>query len=112
MRQPSLNRVGNTANVVPFHLSFNIFDFPELVTQFHHRETNHTGIETKGSPDSHLDWPRGVKAHDKVLAVCIPGLVLRGGLGQSEGAPVGVAADYAAGPEDLDTRITGDSSIY
>lgn len=38
--------------------------------------------------------------------------MLRGGLGQSEGAPVCVAADYAAGPEDLDTSITRNSSIW
>lgn len=35
--------------------------------------------------------------------------MLRGGPGQSEVAPVCVAADYAAGPEDLDTSVTGDS---
>lgn len=44
-----------------------------------------------------------------MVTVCIPGLMLRGGPGQSEVAPVCVAADYAAGPEDLDTSVTGDS---
>lgn len=32
-----------------------------------------------------------------------------GGFGESEGAPVCVAADYAAGAEDLDAGIFGDS---
>lgn len=37
--------------------------------------------------------------------------MLRGGLGQAEGTPVRVAADYAARSENLNTGITGNSGI-
>lgn len=41
------------------------------------------------------------------MAVCIPGLVLRGGPGQAEGTPVGVAAYNAARSKNLNAGITG-----
>ena len=103
--------IGETASIPPLNLPFDILDFFELVAYLHDGETNHSGIETKRSPDSSLHWTRRVEAHDEVLAIRIPGLVLRGRSGQSEGTPVGVAADYAARPEDLNTGITGDSGV-
>jgi hypothetical protein len=39
----------------------------------------------------------------------VPGLMLRCGLREAKDAPVGVSADDAAGAEDLDACITGDS---
>lgn len=108
---PLFESVGNVAVIIPFNLPSHILDLLELVTELHHRETNHPWVETEGSPDGRLHWPRCVESHDEVVTVCIPGLMLRGGPGQSEVAPVCVAADYAAGPEDLDTSVTGDSVI-
>ncbi len=52
---------------------------------------------------------RGVEAHDEVVAAGVQLLVLAVGLGEEEGAPVGNAADYAAGVEDEGAGCFGDS---
>lgn len=44
------------------------------------------------------------------MTLSVPGLMLRSRLGQTEGSPVCVAADDAAGAEDLDSSVTGDSA--
>lgn len=54
----------------------------------------------------------GVEAHDEVVTFGVSGLVFRGDPGQAEGAPVGVAANDAAGADDLGASITGDSANY
>lgn len=100
-----------TAEVVPLDLPIDILNFLKLVAQLHNRETNHPRVETECSSDRRLNWPRGIEAHNEVVAVGIPGLMFRGGLGQAEGTPVRVAADYAARSEDLNTGITGNSGI-
>lgn len=46
-----------------------------------------------------------------MVSVGVSGLVFRGRLWESEGAPVCVASDYAAGAEDLEAGITGDSGL-
>jgi hypothetical protein len=50
-----------------------------------------------------------IKSHDKVMAVCIAGLVFRCGLGEAKDAPVGVAANNTAGAEDEGTGVAGDA---
>lgn len=106
-----LERIRKKADIAPFNLPIDIFDFFKLLTQLHNRKTNHSRIETEGSSNSHLDGSRSIKAHDEVMAVCIPGLVLRGRPGQAEGTPVRVAAYDAARSKDLNSGITGNSSI-
>lgn len=103
--------VGNVAVIIPLDLPSHILDLLELVAEFHHRETNHPRVKTEGSPNGRLHRPRCIESHDEVVTICIPGLMLRGGPGQSEGAPVRVAADYAARPENLDTSVTRNSVI-
>lgn len=44
-----------------------------------------------------------------MVAVGITGLVFRRGSGQTEDAPVGESADYAAGAQDEGAGITGDA---
>jgi hypothetical protein len=56
-----------------------------------------------------LNGAGGVEAHDEVVAFAVASLVLGGDLGQTERAPVGEAADDAAGSNNLDTGVTGDS---
>ena len=106
---PLFESVGNVAVVIPFDLPSHILDLFKLVAELHHRETNHPWVKTERSPDGRLHWPRCVESHDEVVTICIPGLMFRGGPGQSKVAPIRVAADYAAGPEDLNTSVAGDS---
>lgn len=77
-------------------MALHVLDILKFVAQLHHRESNHPGIEAEGSSDGGLDGAGGVEAHDEVVAFTVPSLVFRGGLGESEGAPVVVAADDAA----------------
>lgn len=44
------------------------------------------------------------------MALAVSSLVLGGDLGQTEGTPVGEAADDTAGSDDLGTGVTGDSA--
>ena len=44
-----------------------------------------------------------------MVAISVSGLMFCGNLGKTEGAPVGVSADDAAGADDLGTGVTGDS---
>lgn len=103
--------VGGTdvARLVPLNIPFDIFDVLELVTQFDDGKVDHTGIETQGAADRRLDWPRGIEAHDEVVAFAVSSLVLGGDLRQTECTPVGEAADNAAGADDLGTGITSNS---
>ncbi|GMF75104.1 unnamed protein product [Aspergillus oryzae] len=101
--------LGDVACVVPFNLALDILYVLKLVAQLDHREADHPGIEAEGSADSHLYGAGSIEAHNEVVTFRVSGLVLCGGLGESEGAPVGVSADYAAGAQDLNAGITGDS---
>lgn len=88
-----------------------MLDFLQLVAQLDNGEPNHPGIETKSSADSRLHGTGGIEAHDEVVAFPVAGLMLRRGPGQTEGTPVGESADYAAGAEDLDAGIAGDTVV-
>lgn len=45
------------------------------------------------------------------MTFSVSGLMFCGDLGQTEGTPVGVAANDATGADDLGTGITGDSAV-
>lgn len=104
-----MNRVGDSAGVVPFDFALDVLDLLELVTQLDDGEVDHTRVESEGSTDRCLHRARGVKPHDEVVAFTVSSLVLGGDLGQAERAPVGEAADDAARPDNLGTGVTGDS---
>lgn len=90
-------------------LALDVLDLLELVTELDDGEVYHTGVKTKGAADGGLNRTGGIKSHDEVVAFAVAGLVLGGDLGQTEDAPVGVAADDAAGADDLGPSVTGNS---
>jgi hypothetical protein len=58
-----------------------------------------------------LNGTGGIEAHDEVVTLAVSGLVLGGDLGQAEGTPVCIAANDAAGADDLNTGVTSDPII-
>lgn len=90
-------------------LALDVLDLLKLVAQLDDREVDHAWVKTESAADGCLNGAGGVEAHDEVVAFAVASLVLGGDLGQTERAPVGVAADDAAGPDNLDTGVTGDS---
>lgn len=103
-----LDGIGDTAGLVPFDLALDVLDLLQLVAQFDDGEVDHTRVEAKGASNGCLNRTGGIKAHDKVVTLAVSGLVLGGDLGQAEGTPVGIAANDAAGADDLDTGVTSD----
>ena len=95
--------------IIPLDLALNILDLLQLVAKFDDGEIDHARIESERATDRRLNGPRSIEAHDEVVALRVAGLVARRWLGQAEGAPVRVAADYAAGADDLGAGIAGNS---
>lgn len=94
---------------VPLDLPIHVSDLFQLGPQLYDGEPDHPRVEAEGSSDGGLDGSGRVEAHDEVVALGVSSLVLRGGFRQAKGAPVRVAADYAAGTQHLEASITGDS---
>lgn len=106
---PQSNRIPDTAAVIPLDMARHVLDLIQSAAQLDDSEADQTGVETEGSAHVDLGLRRGVESHDKVVAVGVFGLVLCCRLGQAKCAPVGEAADHAAGPEDRGPGRTGDS---
>lgn len=104
-----LDGIGDTPSLVPFDFAVEILDLLQLVAQLDDGEVDHTWVKAESSADGLLNGARGIEAHDEVVALAVSGLMLGGDLGQAEGTPVGVAANDAAGADDLDTGVTSNS---
>lgn len=101
-----LDGIGDAAGLVPFDLALDILDLLQLVAQLDDGEVDHTRVETEGASDGCLNGTGAIEAHDEVVTLAVSGLVLGGDLGQTEGTPVGEAANDAAGADDLNTGVT------
>jgi hypothetical protein len=103
-----LDGIGDAAGLVPFDLALDVLDLLQLIAQLDDGEVDHTWVEAEGASNGSLDGTRGIESHDEVMALAVSGLVLGGDLGQAEGTPVCIAANDAAGADDLNSGVTGD----
>jgi hypothetical protein len=86
-----------------------VLDVLKLLAHLHDRISDQARIQTHCASQSVLCACTGVEAHDEVVAVVVGRLQFLRGLGEQEGAPVGVAAhDAALGQDDVACRF-GDS---
>lgn len=94
---------------LPIHRPTNILDLLQRCPQLHDTKPDHPRIPRQQIPHSILSLNRTVEAHDEVVAAVVAGLMFVSGAGEQEDAPVGDAADDAAGPEHDSAGCAGDS---
>ena len=80
-----------------------------LVAQPRDPEPDHARIEPEQLADRLLRLHRGIEAHQEVLALGVPGLVLLDRLGEEKLAPVGDGAHDAVVREDEGAGDFGDA---
>ncbi len=84
----------------------------KFISNLHNTESDHSGVETKGSAHIGLGGGVGVEAHDEVVAGMVLGLMFCRGFREEEGTPVCEAADYAARGEDEGAGCACDSGVW
>jgi hypothetical protein len=87
-----------------------VLDVLKLLAHLDDRVSDQPRVETHCASQGMLCAGAGVEAHDEVVAILVGGLQLLRGLGEEEGAPVGVAAHDALLRQDNGARSFGDST--
>ena len=94
---------------LPIHRSLHINDILQPLPHLHNPTPNHPRINCYCFPHELLHRGRGIEPHYEVVSAVVAHLVLFGGFGEEEGAPVCYAADYATLGEDKIACCAGDS---
>lgn len=85
---------------LPLNLASHTLNLIQRTSHLNNTIPQHPRIKTQSPPNRMLRSRRAVKAHSEVMACIVRGVVFSHWLGQVEDAPVGYAADDAAGVED------------